>query len=64
MYKITKGDIEAYANTYEKAKCIYNRMCKTLYPCRAITRLYCNLGDGYCLMRCGGERIEQALKQY
>lgn len=62
MYKITKGNTEVHANTYEKAEKTYMRMCKILYPCGAITRLYCNLGGGYCLMRVGGKKIEQALK--
>lgn len=62
MYKITKGNIEAYANTYEKAEKTYKRMRKNLYPCQSFTRLYCDLGNGYCLMRVGGKRIEKALK--
>ena len=61
MYKITKGDREEHANTYPEAEKIYNRLCKSKYPCGALTRLYCDLGEGYQIMRIGGNRIERAL---
>jgi hypothetical protein len=61
MYKITKGNREEYANTYMKAEKIFRRLCKNLYQCGAITRLYCDIGNGYQLMRVGGRRIENAL---
>ena len=61
MYKITKGNREEHADTYPQADKIFRRLCKNLYPCGAITRLYCDIGDGYKLMKVGGKRIENAL---
>lgn len=60
MYKITRGDKLFFADNYSSAEKIFTRTANSKYPCGAFTRLYCNLGDGYKLMRVHGKQIERA----
>lgn len=60
MYKITKGDKLFFADNYASAEKVFNRTKNTKYPCGAFTRLYCDLGAGYDLMRVHSKSIGRA----